>query len=258
MVSLIINADDFGLTEGICRAVINLLKLNAISNTTVMICMDGAAELTTKYRHQIAGRAGVHLQLTGEKQGVKPLSPPHEVPSLIDPVTGFFKPKEAQDDLDPEDVAREWTRQIERVADALQTKPTHLDTHHGRHRLPHLTPVYLKLAAQYDLPVRGGITRGQINGAAFGVRSSALCVNNWSGQNKTSDALKSMLLEAAQTARDGEVLELVCHPAYCDDALSAISSWNTVRENDRCVLEALAQEGWLEKNQIRLVRYPKL
>ncbi len=257
MRSIIINADDYGLTDGVCRSIIALLENEAISNTTIMICVDGAVERCKDLRNAgFSDRAGVHLQMTPEMHHKRPLLPPAEIPTLVD-ATGFFKPKDHADWINPDEVEREWDRQIVRSAEALGRTPTHIDTHHGRHRLPQLTPVYLKLAAKYGIPARGGEYDGQIDSTRTGVKTSTFCTKTWTGQNKDSESLKWDILRNLDLIDKG-VLEVVTHPGFCDDDLMASSGWNTVRENDHNVLLELARSGWLGEMDIKLVRYPDL
>lgn len=259
MKKIIITADDFGLTDGVSKAIVNLLEVNAISNTNIMICVEGAIERCKNYLlPEFADRAGVHLQITPERHNKTPLSvsPAKEIPSLVD-ANGFFKPKDHTDVINPEEVLLEWERQILKVIDVLGQKPSHLDCHHGSHRKPELTPVYLELAKKYDIPVRGGKEVGQIDGSSFGVKSTAICEGQWTGQNKNVSFLKEKILEKLDIVND-EVVEVISHPGYCDEELIASSSWNEVRENDYKVLLQLKEEKWLENNSIELTHFNKM
>jgi len=257
MHSVIINADDFGLTDGVCRSIIDLFAHNAISSTSVMICVEGAAQHCRKLKEQgLANKLGVHLQITSENQHKRPLSPAKETPSLVDQ-NGDFKSVDNLEWANPAEVELEWERQIIATADALGTMPNHLDSHHHRHRIPNLVPVYLELAAKYGLPVRGGLKQGEVDGASLGVQSTKALLNDWSGHDLSIDVLKSMIKNQV-SALDGGVLEIVSHPGFYDDALVKSSGWNTVRENDYNVLLALAQEGWFAQNGIKLIGYENL
>ena len=67
MKSIIINAEDFGLNDGICRSVMELFQGEAISNSTVMICVEGAARRCKEFLDlTMSRRIGVHLQLNPE------------------------------------------------------------------------------------------------------------------------------------------------------------------------------------------------
>lgn len=251
---LIINADDFGLTEGICKAIVTLFEKDAISNTTVMICTKGAFEHCKNYRNVLAGRTGVHLQITAENFHKVPLSSPEEIPTLVD-AEGTFRGQDQLDGINPEEVEKEWERQIEKTAEALGTLPSHIDSHHGCHRIEKLIPIYLKLASKYGLCVRGGQRLGQIDAKKYGVKSSSLSLGDWTGQNDDLQSLKTLFIESFKQLSDGDILELVTHPGFCDEELLKASPWNSVRENDFQVLQQLAEEKWLASENISLTRF---
>jgi len=257
MYSVIISADDFGLTDGICRSIIDLFAHNAISSTSVMICAEGAAQQCRKLkRHGLSNKLGVHLQITSEKRHKHPLSPAKDIPSLVDQ-NGDFKSVDEFEEVNPDEVRLEWDRQIMATIDALETMPNHLDSHHHRHRIPGLVPVFLELAAKYGLPVRAGLKQGEVDGSSLGVKSTKALLNDWSGYDLDIDVLKSMI-ENEVSVLDGGVLDIITHPGFCDEELVKSSDWNTVRENDYNVLLALAREGWLTKKGIRLIGYENL
>lgn len=254
---IIINADDFGLTSGVSRAIAELLDCNAISNTTIMICIEGAAASCKEFLGAgISKKAGVHLQITPEEFHKTPLSPPADIPSLVDS-SGEFKPRDHGDWINPAEVKLEWSRQIEKVGETLGHTPSHLDSHHGCHRYPELTPVYLELAKHYQIPVRGGQELGQIDSSAYGVDCSALAISEWTGRNKDLTHLKHYITEHLALV-DSKPLELVVHPGFCDEDLMSASAWNTVRENDYEVLKSLAKENWLKENSIHLLGFEEL
>jgi len=140
----------------------------------------------------------------------------------------------------------------------LGQTPSHLDSHHGVHRKPDLTPVYLKLAKKYNIPVRGGRTVGQIDGSYLGVQSTSLCSIEWTGKFNDLDFLKQSIMNGFDQLSKGQVLEICTHPGFCDDDLMSSSSWNECRENDYNVLLELSQTTWLEDNNIELIHFEDL
>lgn len=253
MVKIVINADDYGLSNGICKSIHELLRAGAISSTTIMIGADGARERCVAHNvRAVARRVGVHLHVTGGR----PISPVSDVPSLVDASSGRFLPKDQIAAMNPAEVEVEWSRQIELVADILGRLPSHLDTHHGAHRIPSLTPVYFRLAQRYKVPVRGGTELGQFASWGEEVARSTLAINQWTGRGLDCDKLKEMIIKYVAMLNADEVLEVVTHPGYCDDLLRSISSLNVERENDHRVLMQLATEDWLESHGHELVRFP--
>lgn len=253
MKRIVLNGDDFGLSDGVCKAILELLDQGAISNTTVMTVLRGGdARLKRWGVSALKGVAGVHLQLSG---GI-PLSPAGDIPSLIDPATGEFRPLAQIEEADPRHVHREWHAQISRTADLLGGSPTHMDSHHGFHRNERFVEAYLDLAQEFRLPVRGGEGHLAARMAERGVRGSTAFVRGWSGRGKTTDFLKDKIRAIAAGLREDQVLEVTTHPGYSDAYLEGISSMNVTREGDRATVAQLASEGWLQEMGLTPVRYP--
>src|SRR6202142_1037144 len=85
---LILNADDFGLTRGINRAIAELHEAAALTSATLMAngpAFDAA--VTIAHAHPNLG-VGCHIVLT---DGV-PLSPPHTIPTLLGRDNRSFRP----------------------------------------------------------------------------------------------------------------------------------------------------------------------
>jgi len=256
MSSVVINADDYGYSDGICRAIWELLDANAISNTTIMIAANEARMRVRKWNgRRLLGFAGVHLQLTDGK----PISPISEVPSLVNQHTGEFLPTAMVELMDSDEIRLEWNRQFETVSDILGGLPTHIDSHKGLHRMPKLTELYLDLALKYNIPVRGGLDEDFITKMnVVGVRGSTVIVRDWTGRSLGLTKLKELVLSASKAALDHDIIEVVCHPGYTDDYLEEISSLNRSREDDLRDIKQLKIEGWLESEKCNFVKYPEL
>lgn len=252
---LVVNADDFGLSDGICRAITELFEMNAISNTTIMVTADGAISRLRKWKvSKLLNLAGVHLQLTS---GGKPVSPINEVSSLVNSANGDFLPKEALSNINLSEVELEWSRQVELGIELLGGLPTHIDSHHGVHRLPHLVDIYLSLAKKFGVSVRGGLDKGlEQKRKRAHILGSSYLIRDWTGRFLDVNTLLTKISDAMTASEKGDVVELVTHPGYCDDYLISVSALNTAREHDFHILMQLANEGFWNFNNVVLVRYP--
>jgi hypothetical protein len=100
-----------------------------------------------------AASVGVHLDATSTGT---PVSPPGEIPSLVD-AAGKFLPRRTPDSaasMRPEDVYLEFRRQIQRVLDA-GVRVSHLDNHHNWvYFAPALFRVTARLAREFGLLLR--------------------------------------------------------------------------------------------------------
>jgi len=150
---LIINADDFGLTEDTNRAIRELAGLGTLSSTSVMVNMPFAAEI-----REVAGELprlgiGVHVNLTTGR----PASRPEEVPSLVDGVGEFHSLKELlRRTLRGKVVAREVRREIEaqvsRVREWLGERLDHWDSHEGVHRFEPFASLAMSVCRGHRVP----------------------------------------------------------------------------------------------------------
>jgi chitin disaccharide deacetylase len=247
---LIINADDFGLTAGVCRSIRELLEIGAITDTTAMIAADGVIENGIYAGgRELEGHLGLHLMLTGGR----PVSAPNEIPSLVG-AQGQFRKKE---DVRPDagEVRLEWSRQVEEFEAAYGFMPTHLDSHHGVHRMDGISEVYWELASKWNIPVRSADSAWNERMKTASIVGPDWVDSNWTGGNLGLAALQSSILDGFAL---GEIGEIVVHPGYSDEALCKVSSWTEVREKDMADLKALCVSGWLREQGIQLVSYKSL
>ena len=153
MIRLIINADDFGLTERINDAIIEGHRIGIVTSTTLMAngpAFDNAAEQAKPERKL---GIGVHLNLS---EGV-PLSDSSRLNSLINekgvfylsPVQMLQKLKALGNSLDRVEV--ELRAQIEKVLNA-GIEVTHLDGHKHFHFIPQFLRITIRLAQEYKIP----------------------------------------------------------------------------------------------------------
>jgi predicted glycoside hydrolase/deacetylase ChbG (UPF0249 family) len=248
---LIINGDDYGISTGVCDAIDELIRSGSVSNTTIMIAADGARDRCQR-RDLLLLRpvAGVHLQLTNGA----PVAPPDLVPSLVD-TNGRFRSNLELGPRRIDHIEAEWRSQIECITEMLGGTPTHLDSHHGFHRHRALIDIYLGLAEEYGLTVRGGekiwpaIKDSPVSGSRFSAPG-------WSGKCTGLADLQIRLLQALERAGPDDVVELASHPGSSDDYLRQVSSLADARECDLRDLRELHSSGWLAERSIHLVRHP--
>ena len=224
MFNLIINADDLLLSAGINDAIIELLDLGAVTNTTAMMCCEESPDtLTAIRRHLPMDRVGVHLQLTSG-------TPISTSQGLIDNQSGRFLNSDHFGSLDPAEVYLEWKAQVDLFIKIGGHPPSHLDSHHAPHRHKQLFPVYARLAKEYCVPVRAG---GSISSElrTMSIRHPSGYVDDWTGASLSYGALL-LSLDKIGSQHHGAWVEVVTHPSKFDSNLSKISSLSHQRYND--------------------------
>jgi predicted glycoside hydrolase/deacetylase ChbG (UPF0249 family) len=131
---LIVNADDFGLSEDSVAATIECFEAGALTSATIMPSVPATDRaLAYALEHPELG-FGVHLTFTGEK-GSRPLA---HVPGLTGRDGRFLSPRAVRaralsGRLDPGQIAREIEAQVRAVRDA-GVEVSHVDSHRHLHK----------------------------------------------------------------------------------------------------------------------------
>ena len=243
---LVINADDFGLSDGVCNGILQAMRLGRVSSTSAMLCVPGSVERLAAAVDALAGRVGVHCQLTNGE----PCLPPDAVPTLVGGEGRF--PLHAIGDVSAAEVESEWRAQIDRFL-GLGLYPTHLDSHHHVHRQPALTAILAELARELGAVVRGVDPAMTFWLRAQGVRCADTCERSWFRRDPTFKGLASVLTRAAAQAGSAAVVELMCHPGVVDDALRARSRYVAERELELAALCSDELPSLLERLGITIV-----
>ena len=148
MPRLIVNADDFGLTSGVNRAILELHQAGVLTSATLMARASATAEAIAIARATPSLGIGCHIVLVDGE----PVLPPQNVPSLIDAQTGGF-PHKLTTFLTRQFSGRIRTEELEAEARAqiqfLQSRGltlTHVDTHKHTHMFPPVLRPVLRAA----------------------------------------------------------------------------------------------------------------
>src|ERR1700760_3062876 len=138
---LIINADDFGLTPGVNRAIAELHDAGAVTSATLMANGPAFDDAVTLALARPALGVGCHIVLV---DGV-PVSDPATIPTLLGPNRRTFRNSPAdfalgvlRGAIHQDDIQREALAQIQKLQRAGLTL-THVDTHKHTHLLPRVT-----------------------------------------------------------------------------------------------------------------------
>lgn len=290
MKRLIVNADDFGLTEGVNRAIIDGHKNGIITSTTLManaMAFDSAiAASSTAPRLGV----GVHLNLT---QG-RPVSSALKIPSIVAsggsfyPSPGILARRILLRQVNPRDVETEFRGQIDKIASA-GIRITHLDSHKHIHLLPAIFNMVVKLAREWGIDcVRCPIepASSALGPLQFGHRGWPRMAKQYllgrtvstlaaCQANKLKDAgiyrpkrfyglsqtgfLDGTALEHILRALPDGTSEMMCHPGYIDEALEGTRT--RLRAQRETELRALTNPGiqqLVDELGIGLISYDEL
>lgn len=150
---IIINADDFGLCEGVNRAVAEAHTKGILTSATIMTNMPAAAEAIETARQLPGLGVGIHINLTDGQ----PVSKDADVRLLVN-TDGQFNYSPAK--LSFYSLVSPRFRNAVKVELAAQIQwaverglqPTHLDSHKHIHCFPVIYPLVCELAGQFKIP----------------------------------------------------------------------------------------------------------
>lgn len=132
---LIVNADDFGLTSGVNRAIIELHAAGLVTSTSLMARAGAAGEAIELARATASLGVGCHVVLVDGE----PVLPPEKIPSLVDARTGRFPNSLTAfllrlftGRIRAEEIEAEATAQIAHLQQR-GVRLTHIDTHKHAH-----------------------------------------------------------------------------------------------------------------------------
>lgn len=228
---LINNADDFGYSNSINYGIIDSYHKGLLNSTTIMSNMDGFYHAVKLAKENSGLAIGVHCTLTCGK----PVLENHK--TLID-TNGNFKNLSFYHDekttVDDEEIYLEWKAQIDRVINS-GIKPTHLDSHHHSHTLKNNTKILLRLAKEYNIPVRN-VDFDLSTFKENDIKCNSVLINPWEGKSEeilsSKDITKSLIEELKRKLdlnKDKEIIEIMWHPAYMDINIMTKSRFNIPR-----------------------------
>lgn len=229
---VLFNADDFGLTKGINDGIIKSHIDGLVDSTTLMMNGLAVEHAVLAAKKTPSLKVGIHLVLTWGK----PLST--EVPDLINK-DGFFKYRNtyAQSEAPNVDqVELEWKTQIEAFLNT-GLELHHIDSHHHIHSWEPLKDVVVKLANEFQVPVRKVDT--------LSVHKDILLTNELYLDFYGPGVSKDIFERLKESKSDS--IEVMCHPGYVDNDLHTVSSYCNLREKELEVLCSLQRPEWAKK-----------
>jgi chitin disaccharide deacetylase len=287
MKTLIVNADDFGLTPGVNEGILRAFREGILTSTTIMANAPAFEDAVARTLERPDIDVGCHLVLVGGKS----VAPPDEIPSLAKrngdlPNTLFELVCRLWGGLVQEaDIEREFRAQIERVIAAGIT-PSHLDTHKHTHANPAVMNALFRVAAEYKIlrvrmpfenasmrdkaspPTGSGTITQRILASAVGMTAPAFrrglkeynlrAPQHFFGVVLTGHMESAALKRLIETLPEG-TSEIMCHPGMCDAELEQSST--RLKKQREVELDALTDPEILqaiEEQKVQLVPYREL
>jgi len=289
---LIINADDFGLTAGVNRAIAEAHQRGIVTSSTLMANSQAFDEAVAIARSATGNNfsVGCHVVLLDGE----PLLPATQVPSLLEPKNGAscfreslngFAVASFRHQLNPEEIEAETAAQIGRLQ-ASGIQPSHLDTHKHAHMFPGVLRPLLRGAKSkgvgavrnpfgqvWPLPLASLLRTRQV-----WIRFAQLNVlRNFAGNFRreveahglrTTDGSLGVLVTGVldlklftaiiESIPDG-TWEFVCHPGYNDADLDNVRTrLRGSRQQELSLLTSPEAKDLLRRRGVELISYHEL
>ena len=279
---LIVNADDFGLTKGVNRGIVQSHQNGIVTSTTLMACSNRFTEATTLSRDLPRLSVGCHVVLVDGT----PTADAAQIPTLVGPGTPpqfraslmNFAAQAASGRLDEGEIDAEITAQIQKLQSA-GVAVSHLDSHKHTHMFPVVLRGMLRAAKncgvkairnpfeplvfakfarwkrQFQLRMMSNFRknfRRALESAEIATPDGCVGVAATGGLNQeTFQQLIERLPEGTW--------EFVSHPGYNDQELDAIATrLRESREKELAVLTSPATKEALRQQQVQLISYQEL
>jgi predicted glycoside hydrolase/deacetylase ChbG (UPF0249 family) len=244
--TLIVNADDFGLTPAVSRGILEAAREGIVTSTTVLVNRPIPPELVAELGGSALG-VGLHLNLTLGR----PVSDPRRVPSLVDADGRFVRdPREAAARAAKDEARIELGNQIDAFRALLGRFPTHLDTHHHVGRHEPILDLVLDFARAIRVPVRSQDERVRAAARRLKLRTP----DHFVGESGPEPYWSAERVLEHLRALPGGVTEFMTHPGYFDDDL-AYSRYGRQRETELAGLTDPRARELIEREGIRLVHF---
>lgn len=282
---LIINADDFGLTSGVNRAITEASNKGVVTSATLMANAPAFSEAASAAKVNTALKTGCHVVLIDGAPVV------HNLPSLTNGTSRFrsslkdFAGAAVRRQIAAEEIQREAEAQIRKIQGCGVTV-THVDSHKHTHMFPSVLRPVLRAARACGIrairnpfePVRSwpvslvlgtpamwgrtaGVACFQMFAGAFrqAIREEGMKTTDGTVGIAVTGKLDQKALSAILQALPEGTWELVCHPGYSDADLQAAGTRLTrSRETELRALTSEETRSLISRRGIELISYADL
>jgi chitin disaccharide deacetylase len=287
MKELILNADDFGYTQGVNQGIIRSHRDGILTSATLMANGPAFDDAVERAKSSPTLGIGCHLVLTGGFS----VAPRQEIPSLADRdgrlprSLGNFVARVSIGSIRTNDIEMELRAQIEKIRRA-GIEPTHVDTHKHTHVHPRVMGAVGRVAREFGITrVRNPVehlrdswrTARSENAPLIGNMAASASVravgawfnslsrkyglhspDNFLGLAVTGRMSAAALCRLIDTLPEGRT-EIMSHPGIYDaDLVKSGSRLQLQRQTELDALLAAESRRAVESNGVRLISYREL
>jgi chitin disaccharide deacetylase len=194
---LIVNADDFGLSDRVNEGVVQAHETGIVTSATLMVHAPAAASAAAYARVRPSLSVGLHIDLGEWVYGVDAWTARYERVDL----------------LDRDAVVREVNRQVATFQNLVGAPPTHLDSHQHVHRSEPVAAAVQDMGERLGVPVRDQSPTVTYRGDFYGQTGK--------GEPYPDAITVEALVAVFESLRPGYT-ELGCHPGRTEPDLDTV------------------------------------
>ncbi len=261
---IVVCADDYGLSSGVCAAIEELIAARRLSATSAMTALPAWRRNAQSLRRLVASHpadVGLHLTLTDQK----PLSPARTFATSEGrlPGIGLLTRRALAGRLPEDEVRAEIAAQLDAFEEVWGGPPDYVDGHQHVHVLPGIRGPLLDILAQRypgrrlwlrhcgpDVKSPGAWRYAPTKAAVIGVLSRGLRRDAAAAGLATNLSLRG-LYDFSERVPYGDIFRaclkgpaegvlMHCHPGHVDDELRALDPLTTPREREFAYLSSNA------------------
>lgn len=269
---VIINADDFGITKGVNKAINELVEVGVVTSTTVMTNMPYCEDIATLV-NKIG--IGIHFNLTTGK----PLTHPKRIPSLVTEEGSFLDlpvllERMKRKQISEKEVSIELDAQIEKLIN-IGVNIDHMDSHESILKYPFFMKTMKVLAQKYGIPAVRTYSPRKFDYSRL-LSPKKILISLYLAYQKARwkyygfkvadnyDGLLKMGLDYPAALKKlgdifnklpGGVLEIGVHPGYCNNNTRDLGGYVNEREVELQALMSKELMNAIEKSGARLIMF---
>ena len=282
---LIVNADDFGLTSGVNRAIIEGNRTGIVTSATLMANAKATESAIDLAKAQPSLKTGCHVVLIDGVPLTGNLPTLAETPQRFRSSLKQFALAAVRKQISADEVQREVEAQIRKIQ-SRGIALTHVDSHKHTHMFPHILrpllraakacgiravrnpfepfrcwPIGMVLGAPGLWPRSVGVLAFQMFAMEFrrALKDEGMVSTDGTVGIAVTGMLDQQKLLRILEALPGGTWELVCHPGYSDSDLQVAGTRLTKsREIELFALTSAETKKMLSAHQIELISYADL
>lgn len=256
---VIINADDFGMSEAYNYGVIKALRDGVASSTTIMINQPAAEHAVSLLKEVPGTYVGLHVNLTTGS----PVSDPDKIPSLVKPNGEYIGSKDFKTHKKQfvyKDCYIETKAQVERFRELFGYYPTHIEPHSAMDDQSNkaLIDVAKEYGLHYDVEYKGEFVQPSADKYLQVEEKLTPKVGEIINRGARPEDFFNDSYDLLKDQDDGLVTALHFHPGFVDAYILDHSTLTLPRTRDLQCLCSESLKGWLKDHDFETINYGDL